>query len=198
VAARGARRSSRRCRSLASRVTQSRAAILVSTPAAMTRSTRHSRRWSGGALGHLSSLPIRFSPASEQLAALVLRYALPVISAHREFTMAGGLFSYGTSLQPDAALDLGPRHGSGNRETRSSTWQVGADRGIAPAVPQVVDEKNRVLSSRRRRDDRVPVGVRCRQPLCQTLAVHEAAYGCPISIVSAWLQRKPASPFAWT
>jgi putative ABC transport system substrate-binding protein len=35
---------------------------------------------------------------SEQLAALVLRYALPAISAHREFTMAGGLFSYGTSL----------------------------------------------------------------------------------------------------
>ena len=30
--------------------------------------------------------------------ALVLRYALPAISAHREFTMAGGLFSYGTSL----------------------------------------------------------------------------------------------------
>jgi ABC-type uncharacterized transport system substrate-binding protein len=32
------------------------------------------------------------------LAALVLRYALPAISAHREFTIAGGLFSYGTSL----------------------------------------------------------------------------------------------------
>jgi putative ABC transport system substrate-binding protein len=35
---------------------------------------------------------------SQQLAALVLRYALPAISANREFTMAGGLFSYGTSL----------------------------------------------------------------------------------------------------
>jgi putative tryptophan/tyrosine transport system substrate-binding protein len=39
-----------------------------------------------------------FNSRSEQLAALVLRYALPTISAHREFTMAGGLFSYGTSL----------------------------------------------------------------------------------------------------
>src|SRR6516225_1336571 len=39
-----------------------------------------------------------FNFRSEQLAALVLRYALPAISAHREFTMAGGLFSYGTSL----------------------------------------------------------------------------------------------------
>jgi putative tryptophan/tyrosine transport system substrate-binding protein len=39
-----------------------------------------------------------FNSRNEQLAALVLRYALPAISAHREFTMAGGLFSYGTSL----------------------------------------------------------------------------------------------------
>jgi putative ABC transport system substrate-binding protein len=35
---------------------------------------------------------------SQQLAALVLRYALPAISPTREFTVAGGLFSYGTSL----------------------------------------------------------------------------------------------------
>jgi putative ABC transport system substrate-binding protein len=39
-----------------------------------------------------------FNSRNEQLAALVLRYALPAISAYREFTMAGGLFSYGTSL----------------------------------------------------------------------------------------------------
>ena len=39
-----------------------------------------------------------FNSRSEQLAALVLRYALPAISAHREVTVAGGLFSYGTSL----------------------------------------------------------------------------------------------------
>jgi putative ABC transport system substrate-binding protein len=39
-----------------------------------------------------------FNSRSEQLAALVLRYALPAITAHREFAMAGGLFSYGTSL----------------------------------------------------------------------------------------------------
>jgi len=39
-----------------------------------------------------------FNARSQQLAALVLRYALPTISANREFTMAGGLFSYGTSL----------------------------------------------------------------------------------------------------
>jgi len=40
-----------------------------------------------------------FNSRSEQLAALVLRHALPAISAHREFTVAGGLFSYGTSLE---------------------------------------------------------------------------------------------------
>src|SRR6516162_2945936 len=39
-----------------------------------------------------------FNSRSEQLAALVLRYALPAISPIREFTVAGGLFSYGTSL----------------------------------------------------------------------------------------------------
>jgi ABC-type uncharacterized transport system substrate-binding protein len=39
-----------------------------------------------------------FNSRSEQLAALGLRHALPAISAHREFTVAGGLFSYGTSL----------------------------------------------------------------------------------------------------
>jgi putative ABC transport system substrate-binding protein len=39
-----------------------------------------------------------FNSRSEQLAALVLRYALPAITGHREFTIAGGLFSYGTSL----------------------------------------------------------------------------------------------------
>ena len=39
-----------------------------------------------------------FNSRSQQLAALVLRYALPAISAYREFTIAGGLFSYGTSL----------------------------------------------------------------------------------------------------
>src|SRR5262245_11874978 len=39
-----------------------------------------------------------FNARSQQLAALVLRYALPAISPIREFTVAGGLFSYGTSL----------------------------------------------------------------------------------------------------
>jgi len=39
-----------------------------------------------------------FNSRSEQLVALVLRYALPAISPYREFTIAGGLFSYGTSL----------------------------------------------------------------------------------------------------
>jgi putative ABC transport system substrate-binding protein len=39
-----------------------------------------------------------FNSRSQQLAALVLRYALPAITAHREFSVAGGLFSYGTSL----------------------------------------------------------------------------------------------------
>ena len=45
--------------------------------------------------------PGRFKLATRPTAtgsALVLRYALPAISAHREFTMAGGLFGYGTSL----------------------------------------------------------------------------------------------------
>ena len=39
-----------------------------------------------------------FNSRNEQLATLVLRYALPAIAPYREFTMAGGLFSYGTSL----------------------------------------------------------------------------------------------------
>ena len=39
-----------------------------------------------------------FNARSQQLAALVLRYVLPAISPIREFTVAGGLFSYGTSL----------------------------------------------------------------------------------------------------
>jgi putative ABC transport system substrate-binding protein len=39
-----------------------------------------------------------FNARSQQLAALVVHYALPAISATREFTVAGGLFSYGTSL----------------------------------------------------------------------------------------------------
>ena len=39
-----------------------------------------------------------FASRSEQLAALVVRHALPTVSAHREFTVAGGLFSYGTSI----------------------------------------------------------------------------------------------------
>ena len=36
-----------------------------------------------------------FNSRSQQLAALVLRYALPAITAHREFTVAGGPYHTG-------------------------------------------------------------------------------------------------------
>jgi putative ABC transport system substrate-binding protein len=39
-----------------------------------------------------------FGARAEQLAALAARYALPAISQFREFALAGGLMSYGTSL----------------------------------------------------------------------------------------------------
>src|SRR5262249_62316569 len=61
-----------------------------------------------------------FNARSQQLAALVLRYALPTISANREFTMAGGLFSYGTSLADIyRQLGLSPRRFSRARRRRS-------------------------------------------------------------------------------
>jgi putative tryptophan/tyrosine transport system substrate-binding protein len=40
-----------------------------------------------------------------QIAGLALRYALPAIDAYRDFTVAGGLMSYGAS-QPEACPDL--------------------------------------------------------------------------------------------
>ena len=64
----------------------------MSVAAAVAESSETAAGW----LQRLGSISPR--SRSEQLAALVLRYALPAISAHREFTMAGGLFSYGTSL----------------------------------------------------------------------------------------------------
>ena len=39
-----------------------------------------------------------FGRRREQLPALAARHALPTISAFREFALAGGLMSYGTSL----------------------------------------------------------------------------------------------------
>jgi len=39
-----------------------------------------------------------FAPRTEQLAALAARYTLPAIFASREFALAGGLMSYGSSL----------------------------------------------------------------------------------------------------
>jgi putative tryptophan/tyrosine transport system substrate-binding protein len=39
-----------------------------------------------------------YSAASEQLAALALRYGIPTVYAYRDFTRAGGLLSYGTVL----------------------------------------------------------------------------------------------------
>ena len=39
-----------------------------------------------------------FNSQSEQLAALTLRHSVPAVFQYREFTAAGGLMSYGTSL----------------------------------------------------------------------------------------------------
>jgi putative ABC transport system substrate-binding protein len=39
-----------------------------------------------------------FSARTQQLATLAARHALPVIYAYREFVLAGGLMSYGSSL----------------------------------------------------------------------------------------------------
>jgi putative tryptophan/tyrosine transport system substrate-binding protein len=41
-----------------------------------------------------------FSRRTEQLAALAARHALPAIFPFREFALAGGLMSYGSSLPP--------------------------------------------------------------------------------------------------
>ena len=46
-------------------------------------------------LDHLSSL---YDRRREQLAALAARHALPAIFLYREYALAGGLMSYGTSL----------------------------------------------------------------------------------------------------
>jgi putative ABC transport system substrate-binding protein len=39
-----------------------------------------------------------FTIQSRQLGALALRYAVPAVAPYREFTVAGGLMSYGTSI----------------------------------------------------------------------------------------------------
>jgi putative ABC transport system substrate-binding protein len=47
-----------------------------------------------------------FSSRSEQLAALTIRHAVPAIYQYRDFVTAGGLMSYGTSLE-DAYRQVG-------------------------------------------------------------------------------------------
>jgi putative tryptophan/tyrosine transport system substrate-binding protein len=47
-----------------------------------------------------------FVSRSEQLAALTVRHAVPAISLSREFAVAGGLMSYGTSVR-DAYRQIG-------------------------------------------------------------------------------------------
>ena len=48
--------------------------------------------------GLVISPDVFFTAHSEQLAALALRHAVPVIYQYREFTAAGGLMSYGTNI----------------------------------------------------------------------------------------------------
>ena len=48
--------------------------------------------------GLVVSPDVLFNARNEQLAALALRHAVPVIYQYREFTAAGGLMSYGTNI----------------------------------------------------------------------------------------------------
>ena len=50
------------------------------------------------ASGLVIDLDVFFTTRSEQLAALALRYAVPMIYQYREFAAAGGLMSYGTNI----------------------------------------------------------------------------------------------------
>src|SRR5262249_21757853 len=63
-----------------------------------------------------------FVSRSEQLAALTVRHAVPAISVSREFAVAGGLMSYGTSVR-DAYRQMGVYCGSHSqgREAGRST-----------------------------------------------------------------------------
>jgi putative tryptophan/tyrosine transport system substrate-binding protein len=47
---------------------------------------------------------VRYSRRMDQLAALMARHALPAISQYREFVLAGGLISYGSSLNEESRL----------------------------------------------------------------------------------------------
>ncbi|HMA72466.1 MAG TPA: ABC transporter substrate-binding protein, partial [Xanthobacteraceae bacterium] len=50
------------------------------------------------ASGLVIGLDVFFTSRSEQLAALALRHAVPMIYQYREFAAAGGLMSYGTNI----------------------------------------------------------------------------------------------------
>jgi hypothetical protein len=56
-----------------------------------------------GAFGGRSTL---YTRRTEQLAALAARHALPAIFSFREFALAGGLMSYGSSIKTAKALGL--------------------------------------------------------------------------------------------
>src|SRR5262249_41775025 len=51
-----------------------------------------------------------FTTRSEQLAALALRHAVPMIYQYREFAAAGGLMSYGTNIADKRSCANSPRY----------------------------------------------------------------------------------------